>query len=136
MTAFWDVVPCSLMEGDQCFRGVYCLPSSGQSSWRQFAPLKHQTTSMRLHSATFKKAVIFILATIRTGSLPKKILYLRYKKHSGLNPRLCGIQQHLVKCPLGGRSWLWQMGYPGLACRRTFYIRDPNLFHLATLNCR
>jgi hypothetical protein len=24
-TAFWDVAPCSIVEIDQCFRGIYCL---------------------------------------------------------------------------------------------------------------
>lgn len=25
MIVFWDVLPCSLAEDDQCFRGIYCL---------------------------------------------------------------------------------------------------------------
>jgi hypothetical protein len=29
MTAFWDIVPCSLIEVTQCFTGVYCLHHQG-----------------------------------------------------------------------------------------------------------
>jgi hypothetical protein len=29
MTAFWDIVPCSLTEVDRCFRGVYFLHCQG-----------------------------------------------------------------------------------------------------------
>jgi hypothetical protein len=29
MTAFWGIVPCSLIEVDQHFRGVYCLHNQG-----------------------------------------------------------------------------------------------------------
>jgi hypothetical protein len=37
--------------------------------WRQYAPLKCQSTSTRLHSATSQKAVIIILAAVRTLNL-------------------------------------------------------------------
>jgi hypothetical protein len=49
-----------------------CLlpPSSGQ--WQgQYAPLKRQSASMRLHSAIYQKAVIFILAAMRTWNLTR-----------------------------------------------------------------
>jgi hypothetical protein len=29
MTAFWDIVPCSLIEVDRRFRGSYCLHHQG-----------------------------------------------------------------------------------------------------------
>jgi hypothetical protein len=29
MTAFWDIVPCSLVEVDRRFRGAYCLHHQG-----------------------------------------------------------------------------------------------------------
>jgi hypothetical protein len=32
MTVFWDVVPCSLVEVYQCFRGVYCIHYQGDDS--------------------------------------------------------------------------------------------------------
>jgi hypothetical protein len=28
--AFWDVLPCNQIDVDRRFRGMYCLPSSGQ----------------------------------------------------------------------------------------------------------
>jgi hypothetical protein len=31
MTAFWDIIPCSLVEVDQCFRGAYSLHHQGSS---------------------------------------------------------------------------------------------------------
>jgi hypothetical protein len=31
MTAFWDILPCSLVEVDLRFRGAYCLPDDGGS---------------------------------------------------------------------------------------------------------
>jgi hypothetical protein len=29
ITAFWDILPFSLVEVDQCFRGDYCLHHQG-----------------------------------------------------------------------------------------------------------
>jgi hypothetical protein len=43
---FWDVAPCSHVEGDRCFRGAYCLASSGWSSpsWcRQYFYVQHSS---------------------------------------------------------------------------------------------
>jgi hypothetical protein len=53
LTVFWDVAPCSLVEADQCFRGA----------------LKYWSVSTRLHGATSKKTVTFILTAIRTQNL-------------------------------------------------------------------
>jgi hypothetical protein len=50
MTAFWDIVPFSLSEVES--------PDD--------APLKHQSISTTLHGTTSQKAVIFILAAMRT----------------------------------------------------------------------
>jgi hypothetical protein len=55
MTAFRDIVPCSLV----------ALPWW----WRQYARLKRWSTSKRLYSAVSQKAVIFILTTARTWNL-------------------------------------------------------------------
>jgi hypothetical protein len=52
--ALWDIASCSLIEVDQSFRGAYCF--------HQYAPLKH-------NGAISQKAVIFILATVRTRNL-------------------------------------------------------------------
>jgi hypothetical protein len=53
ITAFWDIIPCSLIEIDQRFRGA------SHNLWRQYAPLKHQSISMRLYTAISQKAIIF-----------------------------------------------------------------------------
>jgi hypothetical protein len=53
MTAFCDMVPCSLLEVNRRFKGVYSL----------HAPLKRRSTK-RLQGTTSQKAVIFILAEI------------------------------------------------------------------------
>jgi hypothetical protein len=79
MTAFWNTPLCSLAEVDQHFiRGAHCLhlqvgddPSS-PSSWRQYAPLKRQSTSMRLHGPISQLAVIFTFTTVRTWNLETK----------------------------------------------------------------
>jgi len=62
MTAFWDIVPCSLVEVDRCFRGAYWLHHQGDDH----APVWCQSTSMRLNGALSQKAVIFILTATRT----------------------------------------------------------------------
>jgi hypothetical protein len=66
LTAFCNIVPCSL-EVDLCFRCATKLPW-----WRQYAPLKCQSTSLALHGAVSQKAVIFILAAVGTWSLLRK----------------------------------------------------------------
>jgi hypothetical protein len=37
-TVFWDVAPCSLVEINRCFRGVYCLHHQGSDgrNWPSF----------------------------------------------------------------------------------------------------
>jgi hypothetical protein len=40
ITAFWNVSPCSLVEVDQRFRGVYCLHCQGTEMVAYF----HETT--------------------------------------------------------------------------------------------
>jgi hypothetical protein len=60
---FWDVMPCSHTEVDQCFRGAYCLRWMVNESspwwWRQYAPLKCRSTSTWLHGATSQKTLNF-----------------------------------------------------------------------------
>lgn len=29
IAVFWDSSPCSLVDTDKCFRGVYCIPHQG-----------------------------------------------------------------------------------------------------------
>jgi hypothetical protein len=60
---FWDVLPCSQIDVDQCFRGACCLHHQGDDSspwwWRQHAPLKCRSTSIWLHSSTSQKTLNF-----------------------------------------------------------------------------
>jgi hypothetical protein len=70
--ASWDIVPCSLRV-DWRFRGLYCLHRQGDEYllpwwWRQYALLNHQSTP-RLHSSVYQKAIIFVLATMRTWNV-------------------------------------------------------------------
>jgi hypothetical protein len=53
ITVVLDVAPCSLVEIDRRFRGVYCLHHQG-------------AISTRLHGATSQKTVIFIPVSVRT----------------------------------------------------------------------
>jgi hypothetical protein len=69
MTAFWDIVSCSLTEVGRHFTGVCCLHQKALNSlpcwWRQYVPLKCWPTSTRLHGAIFQKAVFFMLAAMK-----------------------------------------------------------------------
>jgi hypothetical protein len=60
-TALWEIALCSVVEVARCFRGAYCLHHRGKERL-----LKRRSTSTRLHGAMFRKAVIFILAAVRT----------------------------------------------------------------------
>jgi allophanate hydrolase subunit 1 len=55
MTAFWDIVSCSLVEVDVCFRDVYCFRHQGDE-----LAYFYKTTTIS------QKALIFIHAAIRT----------------------------------------------------------------------
>jgi hypothetical protein len=63
---FWNAAPCRLVEIYRRFRGAYWLIAWW---WRQEAPLKRQSISTRLHSATSQRTVIFILVAVRTLNL-------------------------------------------------------------------
>lgn len=52
----------------------YCIDSLALW-WRQYAPLKHQPTCTRLHCVISQRAVIFILATLRTWNLTMQSLF-------------------------------------------------------------
>jgi hypothetical protein len=71
MTAFWDIAPCGLVKVDRRFRDAYCLYLQGSLPWLwgQYAPLNRRSTSTRLYGAIPQKALIFILATVRTWNL-------------------------------------------------------------------
>jgi hypothetical protein len=61
MTAFWDIVPRSLVQAGTHFRGAYCFIALMMA-----APVKHRSISMRLHSDISQKAVIVKIAAVRT----------------------------------------------------------------------
>jgi hypothetical protein len=87
MKIFWDIVPCSLIELNQCFRVCILPPSSGW--WlRQHTPLKHQSTSTRLQGTISQKTVILVLTAVRTCNLTKfpfeLLLYVVSTKQSGV----------------------------------------------------
>jgi hypothetical protein len=62
------LVQSVLVSLPNCSCVVYSLPSW----WRQYRPLKHQSTSTRLHNTTSQKTVIFILTVVRTWNLTEK----------------------------------------------------------------
>jgi hypothetical protein len=67
-TAFWDVAPCSLVEVDRRFRGVYCLLFHGNG----LIALKRRSTSARLHGVTSQKPVFFeVLIILKRHNVSK-----------------------------------------------------------------
>jgi hypothetical protein len=64
ITILWDISQSSLLQIYRCVRGVYCLRHQGDE-----CPPKHPSTSTRLHISISQKAVIFILAAVRTWNL-------------------------------------------------------------------
>jgi hypothetical protein len=67
MTAFWGIVPCSLVKIDKTFQRCILPPSSGYTS------LKRWSTSTRLHGTISQKTVIFVLATVRILTLKQSL---------------------------------------------------------------
>jgi hypothetical protein len=79
---FWDVMLCSLVEVNWCFKGKYCLHLQGKtvsqtnrqvassnSRWRQYLLPEHWWRSTRLHGVTSQKIVLFIGTIVRTSNL-------------------------------------------------------------------
>jgi hypothetical protein len=61
MTAFCDMAPCSLVEEDRCFRDEYADSLTiGQHTSQKLQP------NSKLHGAISQKAVILVLAAMRT----------------------------------------------------------------------
>jgi hypothetical protein len=64
ITALWDIAPSSFVEVHRRFRGAYYLENEGDeviALMLQYAPLKRQSASTRLHDATSQKAAIAII---------------------------------------------------------------------------
>jgi hypothetical protein len=71
MTASWDVVPCSFVAVDRRFRATYCLYNLCDQSFIALMMEAVRTSEMSstltsLHVVTYQKAVMFILAAVRT----------------------------------------------------------------------
>jgi hypothetical protein len=74
MRACWDIAPWSLVFIDRYFRGAYCLHHQSDewpwstSPWRRrlYTPLKRRSTPTKLDGAISQKALIYILAPVRT----------------------------------------------------------------------
>jgi hypothetical protein len=69
MTAYWDIVLCSLVEDDQCFRGVYCLHHQVVLMMEAVGTSETLVNYYKTTSRLCQKAVIFILTTMRTRNL-------------------------------------------------------------------
>jgi hypothetical protein len=54
---FWDIVLCNSVDVDRRFRGVYCF---NDLAMMQYALLKRQSGSLRLHGAISQQVVIFV----------------------------------------------------------------------------
>jgi hypothetical protein len=106
MTAFWHVALCSLVELDQRFRGANCLHSF--SCWRrQYTPLKCWSASTRLQGATSQKAVIIMVATVRTWNLTEDL----HKLYGALCPQLrfwCVTCCHVMYTLYKSRENIWE----------------------------
>jgi hypothetical protein len=64
--------------------------------WRQFTPLKHRSTPTRLHGGITRKALIFIVASVRTWNLTFRIYLVQIHTHTHYKP----IQSLKAFCPL------------------------------------
>jgi hypothetical protein len=62
-TAFWDIAPCSKIEVDRRFRGVYWLHHQNDPNDNFCPPLKRRSTSILLHGATSQKFVVILLSS-------------------------------------------------------------------------
>jgi hypothetical protein len=82
--AFWDVEPCSILGVVRRFRGAYCLHHDHEYIAVLMQAVRISETSVypkktTLHGATSQKAVIFILATVRTYNLTRRRLTSRLR---------------------------------------------------------
>jgi hypothetical protein len=66
ISAFWDIVPCSLVRVDRRFRAPYCLYHQSPWWWRQYTSPKRESTPT-LHGAISQQALVFILLVILHG---------------------------------------------------------------------
>jgi hypothetical protein len=62
-TIFWDIMSCSPLTVNQCFRGTY----------RLHLPLKHRLTLKGLHGLVSQKMVLFITTAVRTSNPTRNV---------------------------------------------------------------
>jgi hypothetical protein len=74
VTAFWVMVPCSLVEVDWCFRGVYCLHHQDDKS--ELSDYFNETTWHHI-----PKAVIFIYIVVSFVS--SRFVIIHWHFHEG-----------------------------------------------------
>jgi hypothetical protein len=58
MSAFWDRAPCSVIEADRRFRGVYCLHHQGIHHCDDRDSMHFWNVWVRLHDAISQKTII------------------------------------------------------------------------------
>jgi hypothetical protein len=56
---FWDVMPCSFMGSDRCFKEACCLCLPGRRCRQQTFP-KHRHLSIKLHRITLQETALLI----------------------------------------------------------------------------
>jgi hypothetical protein len=95
---YWTQINCRVQKKLPWKQYVYSLKSTSGNPmytdaswwWRQYAPLKGRSTTMRLHDAISQKTPIFILDAVRTWSLTCNIAWLS-KAYD-----YCGIYTQLI----------------------------------------
>jgi hypothetical protein len=94
IAVFWVVAQCGLVQVYRRSRDACCLRYQGYESspwwWREKAPLKRRSTSIRLHGATTQKAAIFRDQVVRPESsflfvtvIPKYLKFVDIDLHAG-----------------------------------------------------
>jgi hypothetical protein len=77
ITVFLNMMPCSLVDHYQCFKGSCCILLKGRRllwRWSQYIPLKCWLWSNRLYIFTSQKTVIFIGTTVKASNFTLKLL--------------------------------------------------------------
>jgi hypothetical protein len=69
ISVFWDVAPCSFFGVERRFRDAYCRHHQGVELMEAVRTFESRSAPMTLHGATFQKALIFIIAAVKTWNL-------------------------------------------------------------------
>jgi hypothetical protein len=90
MSAFWDTVPCILVEANRSFRDAYCLHHQSD----EFALMTDETTRRCI-----PQGCIFTLTAVRTWNLMRNVMFSRRWRWlcSGLYRRVeCYVDAHVL----------------------------------------